>query len=130
MRDFPMSLPGNFPHRGIEHLLSTPMEIVILLFWLLLMAFFLRLAVLAIQTHQQTQKRYYPKSKARQPFEFKQRTTSRNLNSKQWKQLMTLVQGDAAAANRLIEYEQSRNPNRSIDWCVEKALSQLERDRR
>ncbi len=106
------------------------MEIVILLFWLSLMAFFLRLAFLAIQTHQQTQKRYYPKSKPRQPLEFKQRTTSININSKQWKQLMALVQGDAAAANRLIEYEQSRNPNRSIDWCVEKALWQLERDRR
>jgi hypothetical protein len=47
-----------------------------------------------------------------------------------WHKLLTLVQGDTDAAERLIKYEQSRNPDRSIDWCVEKAVWQLERDRR
>lgn len=34
------------------------------------------------------------------------------------------------AANRLIDQLQQRNPDRSRDWCADKALFDWERDRR
>ncbi|WP_017652305.1 hypothetical protein [Fortiea contorta] len=63
----------------------------------------------------------------------KSRTTRKpgreKVNPRLWSQLITLVQGDTAVAARLIRYEQNRNPDRSRDWCAEKAIWQLQRDR-
>lgn len=50
---------------------------------------------------------------------------SRNLQIK----LLRLLNGDRHTANRLIGLAKSRNPGRSIDWCVEKVIFDLERDR-
>jgi uncharacterized membrane-anchored protein len=50
-------------------------------------------------------------------------------NPQLWNQLITMVQGDTAAATRLVKHEQARHPNQSEKWLVEKAIWQLERDR-
>jgi hypothetical protein len=46
------------------------------------------------------------------------------------KQLLRLVGGDTNTARRLLRNINSRNPGRSVDWCLEKAIHDLERDRR
>lgn len=38
--------------------------------------------------------------------------------------------GDTQVSQRLIEAVQSKNPTQSRDWCVEKAIRDLERDRK
>lgn len=43
--------------------------------------------------------------------------------------LLQLLHGDRHAANRLIALAKTRNPDRSIDWCVEKVIFDLQRDR-
>lgn len=43
--------------------------------------------------------------------------------------LLDLVQGDSATASRLVEHVQNRNPGKSLQWCWEKAIWDLERDR-
>lgn len=44
--------------------------------------------------------------------------------------LMRLVNGNQAVAARLVERVRSRNPERSEQWCWEKAIYDIERDRR
>lgn len=103
------------------------MEFVILSFWFLLLLFILRLAYLVLQTYQKTS-RHKPKNI--RTFQFPRPSSGRKINSKQWGELLKLVHGDVATANRLVDYELKRNPGRSVDWCVDKALWQLRRDRR
>ncbi len=50
-------------------------------------------------------------------------------NRKLQKKLLTLVHNERDTANRLLSQAQIRNPNRTIDWCVEKVIYDLERDR-
>lgn len=57
-------------------------------------------------------------------------TRRETANPQLWNQLITMVQGDTAAATRLVRHEQARHPNQSEKWLVEKAIWQLERDRR
>lgn len=45
------------------------------------------------------------------------------------KKLLTILHNDRDAANRLLAQAKFRNPNKSIDWCVEKVIYDLERDR-
>lgn len=45
------------------------------------------------------------------------------------KRLMTLLHNDRAAANRLIANIQLNHPHQSINWAIEKAIYDLERDR-
>ncbi|NEP15703.1 MAG: hypothetical protein F6J97_02235 [Leptolyngbya sp. SIO4C1] len=45
-------------------------------------------------------------------------------------QLMRLVNGNRAVADRLVERVRSQNPDRSEQWCWEKAIYDIERDRR
>lgn len=46
------------------------------------------------------------------------------------KQLLGLVGGKASVAQRLVSDVRSRNPGRSEQWCWEKAIYDIERDRR
>jgi len=46
------------------------------------------------------------------------------------KQLYRLVNGDRHTAQRLVEKVRQRNPGRSEQWCWEKAIYDIERDRR
>jgi len=46
------------------------------------------------------------------------------------KRLLILVGGDTATARRLLRNINQRHPGRSVDWCLEKAIHDLDRDRR
>ncbi len=46
------------------------------------------------------------------------------------KQLLRLVGGNAAVAQRLVSDVSARNPGRPEQWCWEKAIYDIERDRR
>ncbi|MGB7088294.1 MAG: hypothetical protein WBD47_22250 [Phormidesmis sp.] len=46
------------------------------------------------------------------------------------KQLLGLVGGNSTVAQRLVRDVSSRNPGRSEQWCWEKAIYDIERDRR
>lgn len=45
------------------------------------------------------------------------------------KKLLLLLHDERALANRLLNQVKSKNPNKSIDWYVEKVIYDLERDR-
>ena len=45
------------------------------------------------------------------------------------KKLLRLLHDETDTANRLLSQAKLRNPNRSVDWCVEKVIYDLERDR-
>lgn len=45
------------------------------------------------------------------------------------KKLMRLLHDDRDTANRLVSQVKMKNPNRSIDWYVDKVIYDLERDR-
>lgn len=45
-------------------------------------------------------------------------------------QLLRLVGGNAAVAQRLVSDVSDRNPARTEQWCWEKAIYDIERDRR
>ncbi|WP_414516172.1 hypothetical protein [Nostoc sp. PCC 9305] len=82
------------------------MEIKILLFWLFLISFFLRLAFLLTQAHQKTQSRYQTtRKKSVRRSERKQQYHFSIPKTGKWQKLLTLVQGDVATAKRLIEFE-------------------------
>lgn len=46
------------------------------------------------------------------------------------KDLLRLVGGNAAVAQRLVRDLQAHNPGRTEQWCWEKAIYDIERDRR
>ena len=48
----------------------------------------------------------------------------------QQRRLIRLLNGDAGAAQRLVEQTRLRHPDRSESWCLEKVIDDLERDRR
>lgn len=45
------------------------------------------------------------------------------------RRLLSLLHDDRQAADRLVAGVQLNHPNRSIDWCVEKVIYDLNRDR-
>jgi hypothetical protein len=45
-------------------------------------------------------------------------------------ELVRLLNGDRTTANRLLTSTRRKHPNQSEQWCHEKALYDLERDRR
>ncbi|MCA1991884.1 MAG: hypothetical protein LDL41_07540 [Coleofasciculus sp. S288] len=50
-------------------------------------------------------------------------------NSALRKRLSILLNGDTRTAQRLVNQACANNPGRSVDWCVEKVIWDLERDR-
>ncbi|MEO0708264.1 MAG: hypothetical protein AAF050_21730 [Cyanobacteria bacterium J06649_5] len=46
------------------------------------------------------------------------------------RQLLRLVGGNASVAQRLVSDVSTRNPDRNEQWCWEKAIYDIERDRR
>ncbi len=46
------------------------------------------------------------------------------------RKLLTAARGDKALAKRLLAYTQQKYPGKSEQWCIEKAIYDLERDRR
>ncbi len=100
------------------------MQIVILSIWLGLMFAAVGLAVWVIQNSQPKSTRPKSARKNNSPVHVPIKT-----NSRQWKELLSLLHGDTNAANRLVNAEMMRNPTRSAQWCIDKALWQLKRDR-
>lgn len=45
------------------------------------------------------------------------------------KELLRLLHDDRNTANRLLSQVKMNNPNKSINWCIEKVIYDLERDR-
>ncbi|NMF85133.1 hypothetical protein [Nodosilinea sp. P-1105] len=56
--------------------------------------------------------------------------SSQSVRSQTQRQLLRLVGGNRAVAERLVEQVQLRNPNHSQQWCWEKAIYDIQRDRR
>ena len=54
---------------------------------------------------------------------------SRPVRSRTERQLLRLVGGNRAVAERLVEQVQLRNPHHSEQWCWEKAIYDIQRDR-
>lgn len=55
---------------------------------------------------------------------------SRGVSRSTRRELLGLVGGNASVAQRLVRDVQSRNPGRPEQWCWEKAIYDIERDRR
>lgn len=114
-----------------------------LVLWLIAMSFVLWTAYLSAQAHKGSLK-YHPKrknkydNKRRKNFSratntrraSRRRVSSIPKNSKEWGELMILVRHDERTAERLVRYAQNCNPGRSNKWALEKALWDLQRDRR
>ena len=54
---------------------------------------------------------------------------TRPVRSRTEKELLRLVGGNRAVAERLVEQVQLRNPHHSEQWCWEKAVYDIQRDR-
>lgn len=50
-------------------------------------------------------------------------------NRKLQRKLLTLLHDDKEAAKRLLTQAKLKYPNKTVDWCVEKVIYDLERDR-
>jgi hypothetical protein len=57
-------------------------------------------------------------------------TAPRPVRGRTQQQLLRLVGGNRAVAERLVEQVQLRHPNHSEQWCWEKAIYDIQRDRR
>ena len=58
------------------------------------------------------------------------RSSSAQVDRRTQRQLLRLVNGNRAVALRLVEKVRERNPKRSEQWCWEKAIYDIQRDRR
>ncbi len=58
-----------------------------------------------------------------------QSLTNSNSQGQLKQELMTLVHGNAATANRLLTGEQRRHPNHTQQWYLEKVIYDLQRGR-
>ncbi|MGF1571381.1 MAG: hypothetical protein ACFCVD_25445 [Nodosilinea sp.] len=56
-------------------------------------------------------------------------SSRRSVNGSTQRQLLRLVGGNRDVAERLVEQVQLRNPNHSEQWCWEKAIYDIQRDR-
>lgn len=130
MRDFPMSRSGYFPHRGIEHLLSIPVYILISLLLNLCIIYYCIVALIA--AFQQVRRQWQILvSKFSQP-QGNKSNSYRNDPRNRYLQadLLTLLKGDVPAAKRLLLQQRRKNPGQSDNWYLEKVIHDLERDRR
>lgn len=57
-------------------------------------------------------------------------SSSTSVSRRTRQQLLRLVNGNRAVALRLVEKVKERNPKRSEQWCWEKAIYDIQRDRR
>lgn len=57
-------------------------------------------------------------------------TQPRSVKGATRRELLRLVGGNQEVAQRLVDQVQLRNPNHSEQWCWEKAIYDIQRDRR
>jgi hypothetical protein len=63
------------------------------------------------------------------PVEFNLPQTHGSVSAETERHLLRLMNGDRTAALRLVAQAKQRNPGRSEQWCWEKVIYDLERDR-
>lgn len=73
--------------------------------------------------------RYCHTEKTQTEFGREKQVTIEQAAKKLQKKLLLLLNGDRNTANRLIALAKTRNPDKSIDWCIEKVIFDLQRDR-
>ena len=105
-------------------------EIVILLIALIfIIALFgiVYILIKFLKNQLQTNKHYSRKNQSLQLGSRPNQNSSINqLESK----LLSMLQGDVATAKRLYRLTKTNNPIESKEWCLEKTIFDLERDRR
>lgn len=159
MRDFPMSLPESFPHRGIEHLLSIPMRILeflqllvelfspdwkaLAMYWqevltfiilcILLIFAYVYLGQILDNLSAKVNNQQTPSKTSSHYRKPRGRISHsyRNDPKNRYLQsdLLILVKGDVAAAKRLLLQQRRKHPGQSDNWYLEKVIYDLERDR-
>jgi hypothetical protein len=129
MRDFPMSQSGYFPHRGVEHLLSIPMYILISLLLNLCIIYYCIVALIAVFQHVRREWQILL-SKFSQPQGNKSQSYRNDPRNRYLQaDLLTLLKGDVPAAKRLLIQQRRKNPGQTDNWYLEKVIYDLERDR-
>jgi hypothetical protein len=130
MRDFPMSQSGCFPHRGIEHLLSVPMYILISLLLNLCILYYGIIALIAAWQKVRRQWQVVVSKFSQQPQGNKSHSYRNDPRNRYLQaDLLTLLKGDVPAAKRLLLQQRRKNPGQSDNWYLEKVIYDLERDR-
>lgn len=105
-------------------------EIIILLIALIfVIALFVIVYILIklFKNQHQTNKHYSPKN---QSLQIKSRLNQNSSINQLESKLLTMLQGDVATAKRLYRLTKTNNPIESKEWCLEKTIFDLERDRR
>ena len=72
---------------------------------------------------------YQRQTKAKHPWPFDNRATKQQPSRSLQAKLVQQLNGDVQAANRLIALAKTKNPDKSMDWCAEKVIFDLQRDR-
>ena len=112
------------------------MQILIYILWLSIPLSVIVIIMLAFDTIPRIPVVTFPKISQHSRPKSKPRSQSPSLFSAKddvsqlKKRLLVLVQGDNQLAHRLVKQAKSRNPGRTEDWYLEKAIWDLERDRR
>lgn len=111
--------------------LSIPMYIVISLVINLLIAYYCLIALIAALQQVRRQWQIVVSKFSQQP-QGKVSHSYRNDPRNRYLQadLLTLLNGDVAAAKRLLVQQRRNNPGQSDNWYLEKVIYGLERDRR
>ena len=125
-----MSQSGYFPHRGIEHLLSIPVYILISLLLNLCIIYYCIVALIALFNYvrcewQAFTSKFTSQPRGRVSHSYRNDPKNRYLQA----DLLTLLKGDVPAAKRLLIQQRRKNPGRSDNWYLEKVIYDLERDR-
>ncbi|HSM80268.1 MAG TPA: hypothetical protein VLS96_01215 [Nodosilinea sp.] len=96
----------------------------------LLLAIALIAALIAWLNRRQGRRRQ-PGHRLHQPANRPELTTAptRSVQGRTQRELLRLVGGNRAVAQRLVEQVQLRNPHHSEQWCWEKAIYDIQRDR-
>ncbi|KJH70911.1 hypothetical protein [Aliterella atlantica] len=74
-------------------------------------------------------KRYFNTGTTQTYYGQEERVSIERASGKLQKKLLLLLNGDALAATRLMELAKARNPHKSVNWCAEKVIFDLQRDR-
>jgi predicted PurR-regulated permease PerM len=105
-------------------------EIVILLIALIfIISLFVIVYILIkyLKNQPQTNKHY---SRKNQSLQIGNRPNQNSSINQLENKLLTMLQGDVATAKRLYRLTKTNNPIESQEWCLEKTIFDLERDRR
>ena len=113
------------------------MKNLIIVLWLIAMSFAFWMCYTTTQAHNQTpqwllSRRYkrgvkYPKGYKKT---YRRESSCIPKSSKNWQEILMLVRYDEATAERLVRYAKDCNPGKSDKWVLEKALWDLQRDRK